>query len=243
MAYNSLPQAQVHPDPAREEGRLARDHGIPHLSPFLTASEVLEGLVPPDIGERAKAALDAMARHVSIHLIRGDRTLGRPGAICPFAFQGSRTGGVLFADCDLPLGKDQEIAEVMCAAHAISVERDRQESDERRRVLQAIVVTFSQFEGPGQGDLIESTQRNLKSMFVASGLMLGEFFPGCQTPGLRNPAFHSLDAPISTLVVRHMVLGDAPFLRAKEDHRRAYLERFGEEGAARFAILDRAVPA
>ena len=77
--------------------------------------------------------------------------------------------------------------------------------------------------------LIEEAQREGKSKFVQEGLMLGQFYPGCTTPGLRNKAFPALDAPLPILAVRNMVGSDFPFLAQRSEWVDAYLKKFAHQ--------------
>jgi hypothetical protein len=56
--------------------------------------------------------------------------------------------------------------------------------------------------------------------------MLGQFYPGCDQPGLWNKDFHPLDAPIPMLVVRTMMSTDFPFLLARPEWMTAYVKKF-----------------
>ncbi|MEO0867043.1 MAG: DUF6875 domain-containing protein, partial [Cyanobacteria bacterium J06642_11] len=60
-------------------------------------------------------------------------------------------------------------------------------------------------------------QRRLKPFFVEKRLMLGEFYPGNQSPGLHNPDFRPLQSPVPMLVIRSMTEPDLPFLSRTSD--------------------------
>jgi hypothetical protein len=62
--------------------------------------------------------------------------------------------------------------------------------------------------------------------------MVGQFYPGHQQGGLRNPNFKALDGPFAMLAVRHMVVTDYPFLCEDEKWTDAYLARFAPEVSA-----------
>jgi hypothetical protein len=74
--------------------------------------------------------------------------------------------------------------------------------------------------------IIDEAQRRLKNQFVAMGLMIGQFYPGCQEPGLWNPQFRPLQSPLALLAVRHMVSSDFPFLAANPEWIERYLKKF-----------------
>jgi hypothetical protein len=74
---------------------------------------------------------------------------------------------------------------------------------------------------------IETVQHDRKTRFVEEGLMLGQFYPGCTTPGLHNPEFPALDAPLPILAVRNMAPTDFPFLATRDEWIDAYDRLFG----------------
>jgi hypothetical protein len=79
-------------------------------------------------------------------------------------------------------------------------------------------------------DAIEHVQKQLKPMFVENRLMVGQFFPDCAEPGLRNRDFRPLQTPVPLLAIRNMVLSDIAFLYGNERYVNAYLEKFEERG-------------
>jgi hypothetical protein len=77
---------------------------------------------------------------------------------------------------------------------------------------------------------IEFVQKQLKPMFVERHLMIGQFFPDCGEPGLRNKAFRPLQAPIPLIAIRNMVPTDIAFLYGNEQYVAAYMGKFGSRG-------------
>jgi hypothetical protein len=103
-------------------------------------------------------------------------------------------------------------------------------------IYKAVVVVFPEVTEFGQ---IDAVQAECKTTFVERGLMVGQFYPGHQQGGLRNPYFKALDGPFAMLAVRHMVVTDYPFLCENEQWTDAYLARFTPEisGDTRRAAL------
>ena len=58
------------------------------------------------------------------------------------------------------------------------------------------------------------------------GLMIGQFYPGCDEAGIRNPDFRPLQSPIPLLAIRHMVNSDFPFLAGSVAWIEEYLRKF-----------------
>jgi hypothetical protein len=56
--------------------------------------------------------------------------------------------------------------------------------------------------------------------------MIGQFYPGCEEPGIRNPVFRPLRSPLALLAIRYMVSSDFPFLAKKTEWIEEYLKKF-----------------
>lgn len=95
--------------------------------------------------------------------------------------------------------------------------------NEPEALLKTILVLF-----PAVTDLtlINEAQRRLKERSIAMGLMIGQFYPGCEEPGVRNPEFKPLQSPLPLLAIRYMVGSDLPFLIAKSAWVEEYLKKF-----------------
>jgi hypothetical protein len=85
------------------------------------------------------------------------------------------------------------------------------------------VIVFAGLDPAEAPDYINGLHHRLKPSFVASGMMLGEFFHSCEKPGLRNPEFRPLRSPLPLLVIRPMVRQDIVFLSDRMEFIRAYL--------------------
>ena len=207
---------------------------VERLSPFFTAKTILHCIdIEEHLDGPACEALRSMAKFVSIRLAKGDRELGRSGAICPFAKQGSQTGGIRFSHCDVELGEVTKLNGVMDELRDLFLKRQELIADERESLLQAFVIVFSRLSHGAGSKMIEEVQQRLKTSYVLNGLMIGEFYPGCGAAGLYNHDFRPLDAPVVSLAVRRMTISDAPFMLDNELHATAFIDRYGGEGQAR----------
>lgn len=199
------------------------------LSPFRTVEDISGSTAS---GEQ-DLALSKMACFVSRRLATKDANLGRAGPVCPFARKGAASGGIRFADCTALPGEEQRIVDIMAGV------RDEfliwGETSGISSTLRAYVVTFSALDGPEDAAMIERVQKRLKPEYVKCGLMIGQFYPGCDEGGIRNPEFRPLDAPVISLAVRFMALADAPFLVDDARYRAAYVAQYGEEGEGELA--------
>jgi hypothetical protein len=147
--------------------------------------------------------------------------LGREGPVCPFT-AASIDKEVFWVGCmhrpDLTAGDIERTAADMLAEFISLPPTDGPNSP-----LKTILILF-----PTVTDysMIDEAQRRLKEESVAMGLMIGQFYPGCEAPGIRNAEFRPLQSPIPLLAVRHMVSSDFPFLATKAEWVEGYLKRF-----------------
>jgi hypothetical protein len=160
--------------------------------------------------------------------------LGRTGAVCPYS--GTSIKKNLFRvafvrgsnlDHDRMVGLLEEIA----TAFPVLPPVDGPES-----IYKAVVVVFPEVTEFGQ---IDAVQAECKTAFVERGLMVGQFYPGHQQGGLRNPDFMALDGPFPMIAVRHMVVTDYPFLCENERWMDAYAARFAPDISAACPAGDR----
>ncbi|OBA79579.1 hypothetical protein A9W99_20370 [Mycobacterium sp. 1164966.3] len=178
----------------------------------------LAGPTPPAVSEWEFGTVKHWATN---WLSKAHPDLGRTGAVCPFT--GTSIKKHLFwvafvrgnnLDHASMVGLLEEIA----AALPVLPPVDRPES-----IYKAVVVVFPEVTEFRQ---IDAVQDECKNAFVKRGLMVGQFYPGHQEEGLRNPDFRPLDAPFAMLAVRHMVVTDYPFLRGNENWIAAHAARF-----------------
>jgi len=80
------------------------------------------------------------------------------------------------------------------------------------RQYKAAVFIFPDVKTKEAHDIIDKAQVAVKELFVARGLMVGEFHRANNASGLRNPDFYPLRTPYPCLAVRHMVPGDFVFM-------------------------------
>ena len=80
--------------------------------------------------------------------------------------------------------------------------------------------------------IIDATQKKLKPDFLKDHLMIGQFHPLCEEPGVQNPAFRPLKSPVPMLVIRSMTSGDIVFMKDDDgeynpNFLNTYLSTFG----------------
>lgn len=147
--------------------------------------------------------------------------LGREGPVCPFT-AASISKDMFWVGCmdrsDLTAGDvERTVADMIIRFHHMPP------TEGPGSTLKALLILF-----PTVTDysLIDETQRRLKLVSVPMGLMIGQFYPGCEEPGIRNPRFKPLQSPIALLAIRHMVSSDFPFLAERAEWVEEYLKKF-----------------
>ena len=147
--------------------------------------------------------------------------LGREGSVCPFT-AASIEKQMFWITCversDLTAEDIEEVTSgmVMIFNHLSPTERPAS-------LLKTILILFPEV---ADYNLIDQAQRHLKEEAIPAGLMVGQFYPGCEEPGIRNPSFRPLRSPLALLAIRHMVSSDFPFLASNKRWVEEYLKNF-----------------
>lgn len=208
------------------------------LGPWLKPREILKDASTDRYGydERSFDLLIQAARYVSEFLTQPHPALGRPGAVCPFAAGGLlRDTIALTASSMCDPDQDTLIKSVTSLLDLFGDnETAAQSADEAYR---ALVIVFPNVSGDDAAGLIEEVQKKLKPSFVAAGLMIGEFFPGCASPGLHSAKFRPMDTSFSSLAMRRMTVSDLPFMLEDDHFISSYLQNFNLEGRKRLRNL------
>jgi hypothetical protein len=147
--------------------------------------------------------------------------LGREGPVCPFT-AASISKEMFWVGCmdasDLTVEDvERTVADMIIRFHRMPPTEGPDSTLKTLLVLFPAVTDYS---------LIDEAQRRLKLASVATGLMIGQFYPGCEKPGIRNPGFRPLRSPLALLAIRHMVSSDFPFLAEKAEWIEEYLKKF-----------------
>ncbi|MFF7995009.1 DUF6875 domain-containing protein [Kitasatospora xanthocidica] len=157
--------------------------------------------------------------------------LGRSGPVCPYTQPSLRRGlfHIAVADGDGGNGDLPALVGELRSRYDALLAELAEESD--RELLTVLLV----LPGLDRADstALDEAQRKAKDEFVEQGLMIGQFHPVCEEPGLWNRTFRPLRAPVPLLAVRKLLVFDLPFLTGDETHLNHYLARFAPEVPAR----------
>ncbi|MTE15517.1 DUF6875 domain-containing protein [Nocardia aurantiaca] len=155
------------------------------------------------------------------YLCQSHPDLGRPGPVCPYTSRAITQRSLWAAFVpgrDIHRGRITAIVADLYDLFPALPPQD--EPDSKLKAVLAVFPDLTEYAD------LDTVQHDEKSRFVEQGLMLGQFYPGCTVPGLHNPAFPALDAPLPMLAVRYMAPTDFPFLNARHEWMDFYLKIF-----------------
>jgi Domain of unknown function (DUF6875) len=183
-----------------------------------TAAEVDDGKVPAEHLPYVREILDWSRDY----LVSSHKDLGRSGPVCPYTQPSLRKGLFYLAALKTPdVAAAVEGLRVWHARLSATLSEDDQE-------LLTILLALPHMDYTDSAEL-DDVQREAKDRFVADGLMIGQFHPECEEPGLWNAKFMALRAPLPLLAVRKLVVFDLPFVIDTDVHAESYLQRFAPD--------------
>jgi len=186
-----------------------------------TAAEVDAGRVPAEQRDPVGEIL-AWARR---YLVHSHPELGRSGPVCPYTQPSLHKG--LFHLAALTETGGADIADAVEGLRSWYEKLAAELTDQDRELLTLLLV-LPHLDRESSAALDE-VQRRAKDRFVADGVMIGQFHPACEAPGLWNPHFKALRAPVPLLAVRRLVVFDLPFLMDTAVHAENYLRQFAPD--------------
>lgn len=175
-----------------------------------------------DAGEPASQLISSWLRS---YVTKPHPELGRPGAVCPFVGQALAGHKVSIACCELGAEPQQEHMLSALEQGANWFHEQARGADEPD--LTSLIVAFPDLARE-HWHLIDDSHREVKTRFVESGLMLGQFHPECEAPAAHNAAFPVNRGPVPLMVIRRMAAHDILFLEGNPvwvGHYTAWLAR------------------
>lgn len=175
---------------------------------------------PPDALIEVERALD----WAHTFLAAPNPAIGRSGPVCPYIQESFSRHSLLVAwrpdvDCT-----DELLAGALLDFATYFAElRDRVPVDQRHLV--AVLIVLPNID-PSSATPLDELHASLKGEFVRRRLMIGQFHPRCDAPGLWHEDFRPLQSPVPLLAVRGMVASDLPFLLGDTEHASTYFSLF-----------------
>jgi hypothetical protein len=160
--------------------------------------------------------------------------VGRSGDVCPFA-----KAAMLKRSIEFYRNRSGSIS---CLLRDIELHMEEfQQSGGIHDIYQCRIIVPTRLNEAENA--VAYVQKQLKPAFVERHMMIGQFFQGCEEPGLWNDSFRPLQAPIPLIAIRNMVPTDIAFLYGEENYVRAYLEKFGKRGSIALRQFETAMEA
>lgn len=183
----------------------------------------------------ADAALATLLRWVEGYLMDTHADLGRSGAVCPFTRQAARLDTARLAICEAGPA-DEETAFKLIRGSFSAL--DAIPAKPSMAHFRTVIIGFPGCASPEGVAMLKRVQDRHKFYALARNRMIGLMYAGSDAPGLWNPEFRPLRAPLPVLAIRHMVEHDAPFAARHPLLLLPYLARFPLAGTKRlFAHL------
>lgn len=158
-------------------------------------------------------------------LAQPNESLGRSGAVCPYIGRSLDQNRFMLAVTN-SRGEDKGNDLDLIRKYKL-IFQSVEPIDGRLALFRTILILFPKVEPDQAHEVIDILQRELKPEFIADGLMIGEFHPMCQTPGIYNQDFKPLQSPIPLIAIRKMVQGDIRFLEGNDEYLAFHQQYFG----------------
>ncbi len=179
---------------------------------------------------RGNAGLAALLGWIEGYLMAAHAELGRSGAVCPFTRRAAQLDTVRLAIS--PAGPDDEPAAFASVRRGFAA-LDAIPCKAGMEQFRTVVIGFPNC-GEAEGvAMLRRIQDGHRFYSLRRGRMIGLMHAGSEAPGLWNPAFRPLRAPLPVLAIRHMVAHDAPFAARHPLLLLPYLARFPISGTRR----------
>lgn len=178
----------------------------------------------------AGPALATLLDWIEDYLMRGHADLGRSGAVCPFTRQAARLDTVrLGISAAGPAEEEAAFALIRAGFRALEAIPAKPGMAHFRTVI----IGFPACSGADGIAMLKRVQKRHKLYSLARHRMIGLMYAESDAPGLWNPQFRPLRAPLPVLAIRHMVEHDAPFAARHPLLLLPYLARFPLAGTRR----------
>jgi hypothetical protein len=162
----------------------------------------------------------AIAEWIERFLCAPNAALGRSGDVCPFSRVAVSRNTIQFFR-----NRSESVAAL---ERDIELHLEAFMSASRSNLYDCRIIVPVGIENADRA--VEDVQARWKPRFVEHHLMIGQFYPDCQKPGLWNREFRPLQSPVPLIAIRNMVLTDIAFLYHDEGYVQRYMEKFGERG-------------
>lgn len=171
-------------------------------APRLTMAEARAGLWADD------AAMRTLVGWTETYLMRGHPDLGRAGAVCPFTKQAAKLDTVRVA---VSHATEDDEDETFALIRRTFAELEAVPCRPGMEHFRTIIIGFPDCASDAGRAMLARVQQRHKFYALSRFRMIGYMYADNPAPGLWNPDFRPLRAPMPVLAIRHLVEQDAPF--------------------------------
>ncbi len=164
---------------------------------------------------------------VDTYPMNGHAELGRPGVVCPFTRKARTIDSMRFAVSDAGAADEAAVFAMIRKSFA---QLDRIPVAKGSEAFRSVILAFPNCADEEGLAMLTQVIRRHRYYAIMKSRMLGFMHATADSEGLWNPEFRPLRAPMPTLVVRHLVEQDAPFVAGQHLQWVPYLIRFGIPG-------------
>ena len=150
--------------------------------------------------------------------------LGREGPICPFVKPSIKKNKFLMIFHYEVDGDKENIIRLMRYYKDFFLKFFASNTPER--IYNSLLIVFPNIIE--DTFIVDEVAREVKTEFVQSSLMIGEFHPKSRITAARNPEFHPMIAPFAMLAIRNMTWHDILFLHQEKIWFEEFDVRFGQ---------------
>jgi hypothetical protein len=150
--------------------------------------------------------------------------VGRPGDVCPFVRPAIERRTLWIAGHEALVNRPEALVPVL--EPYISGLQELPPHSAKDRIYKTILVVFPGLHNEAGFRHLDDAHRLLKPVVVPQGLMVGQFHPLSNEPGVIRREFRPTRSPVPFMAIRFMVAFDLPFLTSPEFFNE-YDKRFG----------------
>ncbi|WP_404979060.1 DUF6875 domain-containing protein [Bosea sp. BE125] len=198
---------------------------VPTARPLLTLPEARSRCAG-----QTGTALSILLGWVESYLMSAHADLGRTGAVCPFTRQAAKLDTVRLSISDAGPEDEEAVFTLLRdgfkALNAIPAKPAMAH-------FRTVIIGFPACAAPDGIAMLKRIQKRHRFYSLARNRMIGLMYADSDAPGLWNPEFRPLRAPLPVLAIRHMVEQDAPFAARHPLLLVPYLARFPLAGVKR----------
>lgn len=201
------------------------------------AQAVLRTMTDARADAASDAAMATLVGWVESYLMRDHADLGRTGAVCPFTKQASKIDTVRLAISEAGAADEEEAFALIRRSFG---ELEKIPCKPGMAHFRTVIVGFPNCADAEGIEMLQRVQKRHKFYSLSRFRMIGYMHARNDAPGLWNPDFRPLRAPLPVLAIRHLVEQDAPFAARHPLLMAPYLLKFRLAGAKRLLAYRRA---